>query len=249
MATNTNIEGVILQLAKIQNISPKSIIMLLSAHLARGFTPKYLTSSASSFLFKRAARSGLGSSTVVKSFSTNNPALDNDDAPTAADIAAVQEEFRANPASAKIEISSISKLTTGLRSTAQIRDNQFQIATDEPFKFGGSDTAPSPVEVIVASLGTCQEITYKAYAQAMSIPLKSVSLDLKGTIDMRGFFSVDPNVRPGIQEITGVATVETSADVTTEQIEELKGVVDSHCPVSDMLGAVPVTITLNHVQN
>lgn len=114
---------------------------------------------------------------------------------------------------------------------------------------GGSDTAPSPVEVILASLGTCQEITYKAYTQAMGIPLKSVSLDLKGFIDMRGFFSVDPNVRPGIQTITGVATLETSTNVTTEQIKQLKQVVDTHCPVSDMLGAVTVTITLNHVQN
>lgn len=181
---------------------------------------------------------------TVHSFS----GIADDDAPTAEDIAALQDEFRADPEAAKIVLESTSKLTTGLRSTATIRD-QFQIPADEPGKFGGSDTAPSPLEIILASLGTCQEITYKAYAQAMGIPLLSVSLKLEGFIDMRGFFSVDPSVRPGIQNIKGVAVVETPSSISKEQVQELKVVVDSHCPVSDMLGAVPMTIELEHVQN
>lgn len=182
------------------------------------------------------------------SLSSTTGADVEDDAPSAQDIANLQEEFRADPASAQIVLESKSKLTTGLRSTAAIREDKFQIQADEPFKFGGTDTAPSPVEIILASLGTCQEITYKAYAQAMEIPIRSVSLSLEGEIDMRGFFSVDPNVRPGIQKIAGVATVETAPSVSTDQIEQLKQVVDSRCPVSDMLQAVPITITLEHVQ-
>lgn len=181
---------------------------------------------------------------TVRSFS----GIADDDAPTAEDIAALQDEFRADPEAAKIVLESTSKLTTGLRSTATIRE-KFQIPADEPGKFGGSDTAPSPVEIILASLGTCQEITYKAYAQAMGIPLLSVSLKLEGFIDMRGFFSVDPSVRPGIQNIKGIAVVETPSSISKEQVQELKAVVDSHCPVSDMLGAVPMTIELEHIQN
>jgi uncharacterized OsmC-like protein len=43
--------------------------------------------------------------------------------------------------------------------------------------------------------------------------------------------------------------VETPSSVSKEQVEELKVVVDSRCPVSDMLGAVPMSIELEHVQN
>ena len=53
------------------------------------------------------------------------------------------------------------------------------------------------MEILLAALGSCQEITYKAYAQAMKIPLDSVSLKLDGEIDLRGFFAVDPQIRPG----------------------------------------------------
>lgn len=65
---------------------------------------------------------------------------------------------------------------------------------------------------------------------------------------MRGFFAVDPTVRPGFQKITGTVTVKSST-ATTEQLEGLKAVVDTHCPVLDMVGAVPVEIGLEqHVK-
>ena len=34
----------------------------------------------------------------------------------------------------------------------------------------------------------------------------------------------------------------------TETIQQLKAAVDAHCPVKDMLQAVPMDITLNHVK-
>lgn len=46
--------------------------------------------------------------------------------------------------------------------------------------------------------------------------------------------------------IEGTFTVESPAD--TETIKQLKDAVDAHCPVKDMLQAVPMEITLNHVQ-
>lgn len=40
--------------------------------------------------------------------------------------------------------------------------------------------------------------------------------------------------------------MESPAD--TETIQQLKAAVDAHCPVKDMLQAVPMDITLNHVK-
>lgn len=49
-----------------------------------------------------------------------------------------------------------------------------------------------------------------------------------------------------LPRIEGTFTVESPAD--TETIQQLKAAVDAHCPVKDMLQAVPMEITLNHVQ-
>jgi len=47
------------------------------------------------------------------------------------------------------------------------------------------------VEILLFSLGACQEITTKAFANAMGVPLTRVSVELTGHIDLRGFFAVD----------------------------------------------------------
>lgn len=73
-----------------------------------------------------------------------------DDAPTAEDLAALQDKFREEPEAAAAVFSSSSELTSGLRSTIRIRD--FTIKADEPHGLGGTDTAPNPVEILLGAL-------------------------------------------------------------------------------------------------
>jgi putative redox protein len=89
-----------------------------------------------------------------------------------------------------------------LRSETCIRGKYYMNA-DEPSALGGTDTAPNPLEILLAALGSCQEITWKAYGQASGIPLDSTSVHLDGTMDLRGLFAVSDKVRPGFQKIEG----------------------------------------------
>ncbi len=126
---------------------------------------------------------------------------------------------------------------------------QHSIITDEPESLGGTDAGPNPVELILAALGTCQEITYRAYAAAMDIPLDHVSVKLEGQIDLRGFFGVDDEVRPGYRSIRGTVTLES--DASEAQLQQLRAAVDAHCPVLDILSQpVPVElgITIRNVK-
>jgi len=136
-----------------------------------------------------------------------------------------------------------SELTTGLRSKAVIRD-KFVLHQDEPVELGGTNTAPNPVEVTLAALGGCQEITWKAFGQATGVPLEKVSVEVHGDLDLRGFFVVSKEARAGFHTIRGTVTVTSSA--SKERLERLKEVVDSHCPVKDMLSSVPINIELVH---
>ena len=93
-------------------------------------------------------------------------------------ILATQADLRANADHAIATFSADSRQVEGLRSETKIR--QFSLTVDEPPTLGGTDAGPNPVELVLAALATCQEITYRAYATALGIPLESVSVKLEG---------------------------------------------------------------------
>ena len=156
-------------------------------------------------------------------------------------ITDIQAKFIADPETAKTTFESDSSLQEGLHSEIKLRDHTLTI--DEPESLGGTDKGPNPVELVLAALGSCQEITYRAYATALGIPLDKVSVKLKGDIDLRGFFGVDDSVRPGYAAVRGTIHIESPA--TDEQLQMLRGAVNAHCPVLDiMTKPVPVALEL-----
>jgi putative redox protein len=156
-------------------------------------------------------------------------------------IVETQANLRADAANAKAVFSVDSRQVENLRSEAKVR--QFSLTVDEPPTLGGSDAGPNPVELILAGLATCHEITYRAYATALGIPLDSVSVKLDGVLDLRGFFAIDDRVRPGFTGVRGTVTLKSLA--SKEELAKLKEVVDAHCRVLDILRApVPVEIEL-----
>ena len=155
-------------------------------------------------------------------------------------IGETQSRFQAEPESAVMAFESASRLQEGLRSEAALR--QHRLVVDEPEALGGADAGPNPVELILAALGTCQEITYRAYATALGIPLDNVAVKLTGTIDLKGFFAVDERVRPGYQRISGTVQLQSSA--SEAELEQLRLAVNAHCPVLDII-ANPVPVQLD----
>jgi putative redox protein len=162
--------------------------------------------------------------------------------PTLKDIiVATQADLRDNPEHANAIFAADSRQVDGLRSETNIR--QFSLTVDEPPSLGGTDTGPNPVELVLAALATCQEITYRAYATALGIPLESVSVKLEGALDLRGFFAVKDDVRAGFNNVRGTVNLKSSASAA--DLAKLKDVVDAHCPVLDILRApVPVDLQL-----
>jgi putative redox protein len=156
-------------------------------------------------------------------------------------IVATQADLRANADHAIATFAADSRQVEGLQSETKIR--QFALTIDEPPTLGGTDTGPNPVELVLAALASCQEITYRAYATALGIPLESVSVKLEGALDLRGFFAVKDGVRAGFNDVRGTVNLKSSAPPA--DLAKLKEVVDAHCPVLDILRApVPVDIQL-----
>src|SRR5438477_9658145 len=53
------------------------------------------------------------------------------------------------------------------------------IAADEPVKRGGTNTGPSPFELLLASLGACTAITFRMYSERKQWNLGSIRIKLR----------------------------------------------------------------------
>lgn len=62
----------------------------------------------------------------------------------------------------------------GKKVSARVR--VFTINTDQPIADGGQETAPSPFELFLASIGTCAGFYVLSFCQARAIPVDAIRL-------------------------------------------------------------------------
>ena len=150
-----------------------------------------------------------------------------------------QEILRNNPEKCRVEVHAESRLVEAFRSHAKTRG--FDVIVDQPENMGSSNQGPRPSELLLAALAACHEVTYRLYADAMDIDLKSVAVSVTGVSDARGFFNVEEGVAAGFSEVYGDINIES--DASDEDIERLRQAVNLHCPVLDDLRK-PVKVEL-----
>jgi uncharacterized OsmC-like protein len=127
------------------------------------------------------------------------------------------------------------------RSEARIRDFD-PLPSDEPAGLGGSDTAPNPVEQLLAALGNCLAVGYAANAASAGISIDSLRISLAGDLDLRTFLGLAQG-NAGYEAIQ--VNVDLRADASPEQLTALHDKVVGTSPVGHTLSrAVPVRIEL-----
>lgn len=146
-----------------------------------------------------------------------------------------------NPDNAQLRFQAEGQGAGGVRT--EIRIGAHAVTIDEPPALGGQNAAPNPVEFALASLLSCQVVTYRYYAAQLGIPLDEVRVDVEGDLDLRGFLGIDAAVRPGYTEVRLV--VDLRGPATAADYARLRETVDAHCPVLDLFRApTPVTTRL-----
>ena len=110
-----------------------------------------------------------------------------------------------------------------------IETGEHTFKVDEPPALGGADAAANPVQYALASLGSCQAITYRFWAAQLGVELDSLTVRVAGDLDLRGFFGVDDTVRPGFTavrvevSVTGPESAERYAEVGRSRGRALPG--------------------------
>ncbi len=114
---------------------------------------------------------------------------------------------------------------------------------DEPGALAGDDVAASPVEFALGALISCQIVVYRLYAQALGIQVDDIRIDAEGDLDARRLFGIEESVRPGFGAVRLAITID--GPETEARYQELREVVDAHCPVLDLFAnATPVSVTV-----
>jgi uncharacterized OsmC-like protein len=127
------------------------------------------------------------------------------------------------------------------RSEARVRDFD-PLRSDEPVALGGTDTAPNPVEQVLAALGNCLAVGYAANASIQGITIRDLRIKLDGNLDLRTFLGLAQD-NAGYQAIH--VAVSIASDATEDQLACLHEKVVGTSPVGHTLSrAVPVEFEL-----
>ena len=107
-------------------------------------------------------------------------------------------------------------------------ERRFTIQADEPRELLGSDTAPSPQELLLAAVNACMVVGYVAQAAIRGVTLRDCRIETEGELDLRGFLGLDEEVPPGYRRID--YTVHLEGDGTAEQYREIHEAVMATSP-------------------
>ncbi|WP_282201373.1 OsmC family protein [Collibacillus ludicampi] len=120
-----------------------------------------------------------------------------------------------------------------------------EIIIDTTPAFGGKETGPDPLSLVLSALAGCENIVANLVAKEINFDLQGIEFDIRGEFDPRGLMG-DPNVRPYFEKVTIHAKVKTSE--SEDRLKELQEITDSRCPVYTTLKAAGVELESNWVK-
>ncbi len=124
-----------------------------------------------------------------------------------------------------------------------VKARNFEIIVDEPEDLGGSNTAPNPVEYVLAAFAGCLNVMGHLIAGEMGFELRSLQIEIAGNLNPARLFGQSNEERAGYKTI--VVKMIPDCDVEDATLEKWLHAVEQRCPVSDNLQNItPVKVEL-----
>lgn len=146
-------------------------------------------------------------------------------------VAQLAERYAADPEVAQSFWTARTQWTGGFRTATYARQHA-PILTDEPDWLAGHDTAPNPVEYVLAAIGSCLSVGYAAAASAQGVELRSLEIEVKGNVDLRVFLGLSEG-HAGYSRIE--VTTYVDSDAAEVELAELHRSVVATSPVGNTL--------------
>ncbi len=125
-----------------------------------------------------------------------------------------------------LSIVSVETAEGKFQQNVSVGDHQW--LADEPESFGGTNTGPSPYDLLLSALGTCTSMTIKMYADRKKWPLESVHIELEHSREHAADCDTCNNDDNRIDVIDRSITLH--GDLSDEQRARLMEIADK-CPV------------------
>lgn len=135
----------------------------------------------------------------------------------------------ADPSAAVGAFKAVTEWVDGARAKTTARS--FTIETDEPSPLGGTDQAVDPMELLLASVGTCLTIGWVTHAARRGIDFRDLRIEVEGDYDLRGYLGIGGDTRPGFGAIR--YTVHVDADADDAELEDILKAAQSGSPMAD----------------
>ncbi|PKQ11246.1 MAG: hypothetical protein CVT70_15210 [Alphaproteobacteria bacterium HGW-Alphaproteobacteria-1] len=142
---------------------------------------------------------------------------------------ATREAVSADPDKGRGSFETVTEWQDGAQAVTRARS--FTLQTDEPAPLGGKDEHIDPMELLLASLGTCLTIGWVTQARKRGIDYRNLSIRVNAPFDLRGYLGIEPDVRPGFQSLDYVVEVDSDADAAT--LEEIRIEAERTSPMFD----------------
>lgn len=124
-------------------------------------------------------------------------------------------------------LTAVSEQVDNLHVKAEV--NGFEIECDEPKSIGGTEKAPNPLELLLASMANCLELTAMMFFSFMKLDVNGVKVEVNASYDKRSLMLKQGNNLPGLYDISYTWYIDTSEKRTT--IERVLSQVEESCPV------------------
>ena len=116
----------------------------------------------------------------------------------------------------------------------EIVAGRHRLASDEPVAGGGTNTGPTPYDLLLAALGSCTSMTVAMYARRKRWPLESVTVRLRHS-RVHAIDCAECETKDGHIDRIDVA-IEAVGDLSEEQRRRLVEIAEK-CPVHRTLKA------------
>ena len=131
------------------------------------------------------------------------------------------------------------------RAKTAVTVRGFKFIIDEPQALGGTNSAPSPVEYILAGYAGCINVVAHITAKELGISLNDLSIDISGDINPDRLFGRSFRDRAGYKTIS--VNIKTTAVLSNTLKSKWIKAIEHRCPVNDNLANV--TPVLFHLTN
>lgn len=158
-------------------------------------------------------------------------------------LAATTDALRAHPEAGQHRVEVACDLSEASTVAGVVRGHALRFDQPSPF---GEDGAPTPGEALLMALGACQAQVYRFWSEKLGVAIDSLRIEVRGDLDVRRLFGADEDVRAGFEGVR--IDVHASGPEPAERYEELRRIVDAHCPMLDVVAhPVPVGTTMHTV--